>query len=149
MILRTVACRLYVHGILQAGILEWVAIPFSRGTAQSRNQTRLLHCGQIPYHLNHRGSHEATRESANHTNVSSFPSICLLVSAAAVYTLYIALFIIYVFAGKCCMVNAFLYEDNKNKPKNPPELYRDGKNSIKMSCVCNFIQHSLNQCLTA
>ena len=29
-----------VHGILQARILEWVAIPFSRGSSQSRDQTR-------------------------------------------------------------------------------------------------------------
>ena len=28
-----------VHGILQARILEWVAIPFSRGSFQPRNQT--------------------------------------------------------------------------------------------------------------
>ena len=28
-----------VHGILPARILEWVAIPFSRGTSQPRNQT--------------------------------------------------------------------------------------------------------------
>ena len=28
-----------VHGILQARILEWVAIPFSRGFSQPRNQT--------------------------------------------------------------------------------------------------------------
>ena len=28
-----------VHGILQARILEWVDIPFSRGSSQSRNQT--------------------------------------------------------------------------------------------------------------
>ena len=28
-----------VHGILQARILEWVAIPFSRVSSQSRNQT--------------------------------------------------------------------------------------------------------------
>ena len=28
-----------VHGILQARILEWVAIPFSRGTSQPRDQT--------------------------------------------------------------------------------------------------------------
>ena len=32
-----------VYGILQAGILEWVAIPSSRGSSQSRDQT-LLHC---------------------------------------------------------------------------------------------------------
>ena len=29
----------YVHGILQSRILEWVAIPFSRGSSQPRNQT--------------------------------------------------------------------------------------------------------------
>ena len=28
-----------VHGILQARILEWVAIPFSRESSQSRDQT--------------------------------------------------------------------------------------------------------------
>ena len=28
-----------VHGIPQARILEWVAIPFSRGSSQPRNQT--------------------------------------------------------------------------------------------------------------
>ena len=28
-----------VHGILQARILEWVAMPFSRGSSQSRHQT--------------------------------------------------------------------------------------------------------------
>ena len=30
-----------VHGILQARILEWVAIPFSRGSSQPRTQTRV------------------------------------------------------------------------------------------------------------
>ena len=28
-----------VHGILQAKILEWVAIPYSRGSSQPRDQT--------------------------------------------------------------------------------------------------------------
>ena len=28
-----------VHGILQARILEWVAIPFSRGSSQLRDRT--------------------------------------------------------------------------------------------------------------
>ena len=47
-----------VHGFLQAGILEWVAIPSSRGPSQSRDQTQvscianlqLLHCRYILYH---------------------------------------------------------------------------------------------------
>ena len=30
-----------VHGILQAKILEWVAFPFSRGSFQPRNRTRV------------------------------------------------------------------------------------------------------------
>ena len=32
-----------VHGIFQAKILEWVAIPFSRGSSWSRNQTWVSH----------------------------------------------------------------------------------------------------------
>ena len=30
-----------VHGVLQARILEWVTVPFSRGSSQSRNQTQV------------------------------------------------------------------------------------------------------------
>ena len=32
-----------VHGILQVRILEWVAIPFSRGSSQPRDQTQVSH----------------------------------------------------------------------------------------------------------
>ena len=32
-----------VHGILQVGILEWVAIPFSRGSSQLRDWTQVSH----------------------------------------------------------------------------------------------------------
>ena len=32
-----------IHGILQARILQWVAIPFSRGTSQPRDRT-LVSC---------------------------------------------------------------------------------------------------------
>ena len=47
-----------VHGILQAKVLEWVGIAFSRG---SPSQTQglnpgLLHCRQTLYHLHHQGS---------------------------------------------------------------------------------------------
>ena len=30
-----------VHGILQAGILEWFAIPFSKGSSGPRDQTQV------------------------------------------------------------------------------------------------------------
>ena len=41
-----------VHGILQARILEWVDIPFSKGSTWPRNQTwGFLHCMQSLYCL--------------------------------------------------------------------------------------------------
>ena len=46
-----------VHGILQARVLQWVDIPFSRGSFRPRSCTWvLLHCRQILYHLSHQGS---------------------------------------------------------------------------------------------
>ena len=32
-----------IHGILQAQVLEWMAISFSRGSSWSRNRTRVSH----------------------------------------------------------------------------------------------------------
>ena len=34
-----------VHGILQARILEWVAVPFSRGSSQPKNRTQVSRIG--------------------------------------------------------------------------------------------------------
>ena len=46
-----------VHGILQARILEWVAVPFSRGSSQLRDQTRVSRIiGRRFYPLSHQGS---------------------------------------------------------------------------------------------
>ena len=40
------------HGILQPRILEWVAVPFSRGSSQYRDQTQVSqHCRRILYQL--------------------------------------------------------------------------------------------------
>ena len=53
-----------VHGIFQARVLEWVAISFSRGSSQPRDQTQVLpHCRQTLYHLNHQGSLKSLRDS--------------------------------------------------------------------------------------
>ena len=47
-----------VHGILQARILKWVVVPFSRRSSQPRDRTQVSHiaCIQILYHLRHQGS---------------------------------------------------------------------------------------------
>ena len=44
-----------VHGILQARILEWVAIPFSKGSPQPRDRTGSLALADTFYHLIHQG----------------------------------------------------------------------------------------------
>ena len=44
-----------VHGILQARILEWVALPFFRGSSQPRNRSRVSDCRRTLYQLRHRG----------------------------------------------------------------------------------------------
>ena len=44
-----------VHGILQARILEWVAIPFFRGSSQG-SHPGLPHCRWILYHLSYQGT---------------------------------------------------------------------------------------------
>ena len=49
-----------VHGLLQAGILEWVAMPSSRGSSRPRDQNRVSHVSRIGrlvlYHQHHLGS---------------------------------------------------------------------------------------------
>ena len=46
-----------VHGLLQARILEWVAISFSRGSSQLRDQTQVsCLAGRFFNHLSHQGS---------------------------------------------------------------------------------------------
>ena len=46
-----------VHAVLQARILEWVAIPFSGGVFSTQGlNLGLPHCREILYHLSHQGS---------------------------------------------------------------------------------------------
>ena len=46
-----------VHGISQARILEWVAIPFSMGSSQPQDGTQVPCIGRwIPDHLSHQES---------------------------------------------------------------------------------------------
>ena len=45
-----------VHGILQARILEWVAIPFSRGSYQPRNRTHISCVSSFGRHILYHGA---------------------------------------------------------------------------------------------
>ena len=58
-----------LHGILQIRILEWLAIPFFRGSSQSRDWTRVfLHCRPILYHLSYQGSPNKSRRGEKKLN---------------------------------------------------------------------------------
>ena len=52
----TVASGSSVHGIIQARILEWVAMPSLGIFSTQGSNPGLLHFRQIPYHLSHQGS---------------------------------------------------------------------------------------------
>ena len=45
-----------VHGILQARILKWVALPFATGSSQPRDRTQDSHLAGGLYQLSHEGS---------------------------------------------------------------------------------------------
>ena len=63
-----------VHGILQARILEWVAVPFSRGSSQLRNQTRVSHIAGGFF------TSWATREAQEHWSGSLFLLQCIFLT---------------------------------------------------------------------
>ena len=55
-----------VHGILRAGILEWVAFPFPRDLPNPGINPSLPRCRQILYQVSHTGKHviNSKREGA-------------------------------------------------------------------------------------
>ena len=49
--------RLLVHGVFQARVLDWVAISFSRGSSQPRDQTQVSRIvSKTLYRLSYQGS---------------------------------------------------------------------------------------------
>ena len=73
-----------VHGILQARMLEWVAISFSRGSSQPRNRTRmsciaggLLNYRRILYCLSYKGGDLPKMREASTEEPALDPSLLL------------------------------------------------------------------------
>ena len=55
--------RFSVHGIFQAGVLEWVAISFSRESYRPRDRTQVSRIvNKMLYHLSHQGSNTSRRD---------------------------------------------------------------------------------------
>ena len=70
-----------VHGILQARILEWVAIPFSRGSSQPRDQTQVS-CTEYYCYSHCVDGDEAGKRSA--FPWSPFPEVTQLVGGPGI-----------------------------------------------------------------
>ena len=63
-----------VLGILQARILEWVAVPFSRGSSQPRDWTQVSHiAGGFFTQLNHQGSDSKVDSKGSQAYVYMYP----------------------------------------------------------------------------
>ena len=62
-----------IDGILQARILEWVAISFSRVFPTQRLKLGLQHCRQILYHLSHQESQLIHVEGSARKRLSTAP----------------------------------------------------------------------------
>ena len=60
-----------VHGILQARLLEWVAVPFFRGS-----NSGFLHCKWILYHLTHQGNPSSLHRWEVNSGCSGWPLLC-------------------------------------------------------------------------
>ena len=60
----------YVHRISQARILEWVAIPFSRGSSQPRDQTQVSCIADGFFFLYQRDTREAQKPPRVESNSS-------------------------------------------------------------------------------
>ena len=71
-----------VHGILQAGILDWVAMPSSRGSSWPNNRTHVSHVSCIgrwvPYHQHHLGSPGFDLKSHFYSSGSQAESLSLI-----------------------------------------------------------------------
>ena len=66
-----------VHGILQARILEWVAMPSSRGSSRARGRAWVScgSCRRILYQLSHKGSPGGSDSKASAYNAGDLGSI--------------------------------------------------------------------------
>ena len=62
-----------VHGILQARILEWIAIPFSRGSSQPRDQTQVSHITGRFFTIWAREAHQGGPQSIFYLFIYFFP----------------------------------------------------------------------------
>ena len=58
--------RSSIHGILQARLLEWVAMLSSRGSSRPRNWTRVFHVSCISRQVLYHQHHLVTAKVANH-----------------------------------------------------------------------------------
>ena len=68
-----------VHGIFQVRILEWVAIPFFRGSSQPRDPTQVsCFAGRFFYSLSHQGSQEVLNTLKLHKSLISHQSAKIL-----------------------------------------------------------------------
>ena len=86
-----------VHGILQARILEWVAIPFSRGSSQPRDRTQVSHIAGRFFTI------WATRETCPFKNLMQYSNYCWIISKS-IFDQKVNFFVIVILTVDCILV---------------------------------------------
>ena len=86
-----------VHGILQARILEWVAMPSSRGSSEPRDRTQVscVSCigRQVLYHQHHQGSRSRCTSTQMYVSLSTYDVVIIYI--------YIYIYIYVTFSFHC------------------------------------------------
>ena len=100
-----------VHGIFQARVLEWGAIPFSRGSSRPRDQTRVSHIAGKRFAL--WATTEYTEEGNSNGNIISHILFSYLI--LVFYDLILVILSIIVFYKKYCNQLHFIFEEAEAK----------------------------------
>ena len=93
-----------VHGILQARILEWVAIPFSRGCSQPRDWIHISCIGRQVLHTEPPGKPHSCLEVVSYNAISalsvviaSFPFIVLYIVYSSIFSWWVSFISVLIF----------------------------------------------------
>ena len=146
-----------VHGILQARILEWAAMPFSMGSFQPGNRIQVSHVylnwqqGSLPlaptgkpFHMplsSYYGEKSFQKSWKDHLNFH-LSDLCYVVAPKPVHgkkLLWLKIIIMCIFWGQD---DVFHREHGRGAPRQKSRLYQQGRSMCVCVCVSVDVMHA-------